>query len=288
MPRTVIEAIHPPLLIVPKQEVKDKLTALLEEGKTLRNSNILSEEDLKRLESQTSQWRDFVAEYLLRVFDNDSVKKSFTSAYGVMVMAMDINDRISNFEHDIAAKITSLESIIRRLELIPESPQTQSSAQNTSTNNGITNSKKIFIVHGHDEASKTLVAEYVKSIQLDPIILHEQANGGRTLIEKLEHYSDDVGYSIVIATPDDKGFEKNEQPESAKPRARQNVIMELGFFVGKLTRKRVCLLYQEGTELPTDLLGIVYIPFDEAENWKLLLARELKNAGIQFDTTAAF
>lgn len=96
-----------------------------------------------------------------------------------------------------------------------------------------------------------------------------------------EYYSD-VGFAIILITPDDEGYPKNE-PDKVKPRARQNVIAELGFFVGKLKRKKVCVLYKESVELPTDFDGIGYYPYDDQGAWKILIGKELKEAGLFVD-----
>ncbi len=288
MARTVISPqLPPPRLIIPKLDAKGKLEELLEEGKTIQNSQFNNEEDVSIAEDKKEQWVEFISEYLTRIFDNEAYKKEFRNSYGSMVMISDVSDSIYNFKNDMRAKLNALQSIIRRLDLIPESIDNISKSQSPIENPGEGKNKEVFVVHGHDEVIKEAVAGYIRSIGLIPIILHEQTNGGRTLIEKLEHYSEGVGFAIVLITPDDIGFEKNEKPDNAKPRARQNVIMELGFFVGKLKRKNVCVLYKENTELPTDLLGILYIPFNESGEWKLNIAKELKDAGLKFNFEAA-
>jgi len=102
-------------------------------------------------------------------------------------------------------------------------------------------SSKVFIVHGSDELAKEKVARFLDKIDLDPVILHEKSNNGRTLIEKFEHQSNEVDYAVIIMTPDDEGKAKSEL--DLKDRARQNVILELGFFMGKLGRKKcLCII----------------------------------------------
>ncbi len=137
--------------------------------------------------------------------------------------------------------------------------------------------KDVFIVHGHDELLKTDVARTVEKLQLNAIILHEKANEGKTLIEKFEAHSD-VGFAIVLLTPDDMGgpVGKTEQ----QPRARQNVILEHGYFLGKLGRKNVCAIYSEGVELPSDLSGLLYVKYDKEGMWKYSVGREMQAAGI--------
>lgn len=102
----------------------------------------------------------------------------------------------------------------------------------------LSQSKKVFVVHGHDEGAREAVARFLERIGFEAVILHEKANEGRTVIEKVEAHSD-VGFAVVLLTPDDEGCVKGGK---LQPRARQNVLLELGYFIGKLTRKRVCTL----------------------------------------------
>ncbi|HXM21630.1 MAG TPA: nucleotide-binding protein [Terriglobales bacterium] len=150
-------------------------------------------------------------------------------------------------------------------------------------------SKKVFIVHGHDEAAKESVARFLERLKLEPIILHEQPNSGRTLIEKFEVYSD-VGFAVVLLTPDDVGAPASEanNPASMKRRARQNVILELGYFIGRLSRRRVCALYKQGVEIPSDYEGVVYVELDPAGAWHVKLAQELSEAGVPISLEALF
>ena len=137
----------------------------------------------------------------------------------------------------------------------------------------------VFIVHGHDDAKKHEVARFLRKLTgNEPVILHEQANGGRTIIEKFEEHAADAGYAVVIATGDDLG--RAVPDDALLPRARQNVIFELGFFFGILGRSRVALLYTEGLDRPSDIDGVVRIALDEGGAWKMLLAREISGAGI--------
>lgn len=99
--------------------------------------------------------------------------------------------------------------------------------------------KKVFVVHGHDNEAKEGVARFLYKLGLEPIILHEQASAGRTVIEKFETYSHGVAFAVVLLTPDDLGAAAADV-SNLRSRARQNVIMELGYFIGKLGRMRVC------------------------------------------------
>ena len=141
---------------------------------------------------------------------------------------------------------------------------------------------KVFVVHGHDEALKEKVARLLEKQGLEAIILSEQANKGKTIIEKFEENSD-VGAAICLFTGDDVGKEKSEVVE--KQRARQNVVYEAGYFMGKLGRERVIMLVDNGIELPSDLQGVVYT---ESESWKTEVLQELQSIGYGIDFNKLF
>jgi predicted nucleotide-binding protein len=140
-------------------------------------------------------------------------------------------------------------------------------------------SRKIFIVHGHDDGARETVARFLERIGLEAVILHEQANQGRTIIEKVVANSD-VGFAVVLLTPDDEGCVKGGIPE---PRARQNVLLELGYFIGRLGRDKVCALKRGSLEIPSDFAGVVWETMDSNGGWKQALARELEAAGHSID-----
>jgi predicted nucleotide-binding protein len=146
-------------------------------------------------------------------------------------------------------------------------------------------SKDIFVVHGHDEEMKQAAARTFAQLGLSPTILHEQPNKGRTVIEKFLDESHPAGFAVVLLSPDDKAFSRDMKPAKAKFRARQNVILELGFFVGKLGRDKVCVLYRhsDNFELPSDYLGALYVPYDSNGAWRYKLADELNAAGYGVD-----
>lgn len=189
-------------------------------------------------------------------------------------------------------------------------------------------SKDVFIVHGTDHEPLRDLKKILKQVGLNPIVLHEQASGSRTLAEKLEKYSN-VGFAFVILTPDDMGasFKKLEKyaldmrqfiqdlpqilmridsdnssmvranrelvlaepiekyKKYHKPRARQNVILEFGYFMGLLGRDRVLCLYKGSVELPSDMHGICYVHFDNSVNEvKDMISKELREAGYKLSS----
>lgn len=140
---------------------------------------------------------------------------------------------------------------------------------------------KIFIVHGHEEIIREKVARFLELLELKPIILTEKSNEGLTIIEKVEKYSDEASYAIILFTPDDEG--KKIGDENLHSRARQNVILEYGYFIGKLGRNRVCVLNGGVTDIPSDMGGLAYHDIDDAGGWKVNLATELYDAGFVID-----
>jgi predicted nucleotide-binding protein len=147
-------------------------------------------------------------------------------------------------------------------------------------------SREVFVVHGRDDGLKSTVARFLEKLDLTPIILHERPDEGRTVIEKLLEESERVAYAVVLLTPDDEGRLVGSE-EQLVPRARQNVVFELGYLLGKLGRSGVKALYSEGVELPSDYEGVLYTPMDARGEWKLQLCREMKAAGLEVDANRA-
>ncbi|MVO75746.1 DNA-binding protein [Paeniclostridium sordellii] len=155
-------------------------------------------------------------------------------------------------------------------------------SKNSSINDVVEIDKeRVFIVHGHDDLAKTEVARFIEKLGLKPIILHEQASGGKTIIEKIEEYSN-VGFGIVIYTPCDVGNSKDKR-DNLNQRARQNVIFEHGYLIGKIGRFNVCALVKEDIEKPNDISGVVYTQMDKHNAWQFQIAKEMKNIGYEID-----
>jgi predicted nucleotide-binding protein len=140
----------------------------------------------------------------------------------------------------------------------------------------------IFVVHGHDRAALHEVVRVLeRGTGREVIVLHEQVNAGRTILEKFEDHAAEASFAVVLLTGDDEGGVRTSA--STHPRGRQNVIFELGFFFGTLGRQRVVVLLEENVERPSDIAGLVYITLDQAGGWKQTLARELEAANISVD-----
>ncbi|WP_200912638.1 TIR domain-containing protein [Methylobacterium sp. Leaf99] len=157
--------------------------------------------------------------------------------------------------------------------------------QNTDTATApLAYTNKVFVVHGHDEVAKQELEILLTEMGLEPVVLHRQPDGGRTIIEKFEHYAD-VGYAFVLMTPDEIAYlvSENEKPDTDRvkeQRSRPNVIFEFGFFVGRLGRGRTCCLYRGDVAIPSDLSGLIYKRFERSvEETAWSVSKELKAAG---------
>lgn len=136
---------------------------------------------------------------------------------------------------------------------------------------------EIFIVHGHDHGLRNELYIFLQEVTgKKPVILDFQASGGKTLIEKFESKALKASVAVVLLTPDDVGAAKGSS--DLQPRARQNVVFEMGYFVGSLDRSRVITI-NDGVEAPSDIAGLVYIP--KSGNWYEKLRRELIEAGVR-------
>jgi predicted nucleotide-binding protein len=290
---TTTEEQPRPVLVIPKEHASDQIEDQLIKGRRIQEAQITNQQQLEEMRTKKTKWVRFTTELLSRLFSNDSIAEEFSTA-NRRAFAFSgyptLQDDIESLMTDMKYYMTSLESIHERLALIPEDvpkavevPVPQES-QKVTVKSRMIDPNKVFVVHGHDDTTKITVARFLEKLGLEPIILHEQANQGGTVIEKIERYSN-VGFAVVLLTPDDEGHVKG-QLEQKQPRARQNVILELGYFIGLLGREKVAALVSGGVELPSDFSGIVYTSLNG--NWQFDLAKELRAAGIKFDAEKMF
>lgn len=279
------DPMPPPRLVLPRAQAAERIQTQIKKGHEIRNLEIRSREDLERAEAERNKWDSYNCELLTRLFDNPSEVRKYTGILVGAGRAATFQGEVNELKIDMKYRITRLESLLARLELIP-APE-ESPAPSTLAAQRPPLGRRIFIVHGRDEEAKLSVARFLDKLDLDPIILHEQPDKGRTVIEKFEDYSD-VGFAVVLLTPDDEGRARDSS-EDLRPRGRQNVTFELGFFVGKLGRDRVCALYKEEKrfEFPSDYLGVLYLPLDPGGGWQLKLAQEMKAGGLEVDLNKA-
>ena len=244
----------------------DKLNELINDGWSINSHDYFT------------RWESRVEQILIASF-NQEVAREFKSLSPNDPLGL----RYNSWERNLPGQIGFLEGLILKgsAKLIPE--ETIQSVEKTNIRT-FPKTNKVFIVHGHDVSVKESVARYLEKIGLAPIILHEQPNSGKTIIEKFEVFSD-VEFAVILLTPDDIGSTK-ENKEELNERARQNVIMELGYFLGKLGRERVCVLYKEGVEIPSDYQGVLYTLYDSSDGWKMKLAQVLNQCGFSLNIEA--
>ena len=198
----------------------------------------------------------------------------------VMFSSMHDSEYQQAYEKGLESAGAVLESMIDEIKEFWEEEKQSSIVPNPQINTP-ENTNKIFIIHGRDNSAKATVVRFLEHLEVDVIVLHEQPNQGRTIIEKFEDYAD-VKFAVVLLTPDDIGALK-EQNRNYKSRARQNVVFEFGYFMGKLGRKNVCALLKGDVEQPSDCDGIIYISLDDNDGWQMPLLRELNAAGFKID-----
>lgn len=178
-------------------------------------------------------------------------------------------------------QVSHLEGIAITLRSRAQTDQLASVTAMVAQQISVAPGNRVFLVHGHDVAAKESVARFLEKLSLTPVILHEQANEGQTVIEKFESHAN-VNFAVVLLTPDDVGA-SGKTPTMLLPRARQNVVLELGYFTGKLGRRKVCALFNPGVEVPSDFHGVLFIELDVPGAWKAKLAQELVSAGMQIN-----
>ncbi len=145
--------------------------------------------------------------------------------------------------------------------------------------------RKVFVVYGHDNNARTQLEAMLRRWDLEPLILDQLISSGQTIIEKLEEYTQQVNFGIVLATPDDVGYPRNDESKK-QYRVRQNVILELGMLLARIGREKVAILLSQADDMekPSDIDGLIYIPFKEnVEETKLSLAKEMKSNGYVLD-----
>lgn len=181
--------------------------------------------------------------------------------------------------------LSLLQTMKKELEWFPVKEEVDVEREVINLNNG--EQKKVFIVHGHDESMKLEVARILEKLGLSPIILHEQEDRGMTVIEKFEQNALDCHFAVVLLSPDDKGYAVKDDISAANFRARQNVVLELGYFAGRLGRANVLTLVKHdptgNLEIPSDYAGVVYTPYDASGAWKLRLVKALKSVDYDVD-----
>jgi predicted nucleotide-binding protein len=262
--------------VAPRQGI-ELLNRQISMGEALRAKRPISENDY-------SAWELVTENYLVKAFGRESPNVASVTdvgKYGSFPMGAP-----PAFWEDHRAE--SLETQLSKLRVLTELLDTESRLQNDGVAKEPTaaGGNQIFLVHGHDELALHETARFLERLGQRVRVLREQPNRGRTIIEKFEDFAD-VGFAVILLTGDDRGGTKETAFDAQRPRARQNVIFEMGYFIGRLGRDRVCVLYGPGVEIPSDYSGVLYQEIDEKGAWRWELAKELKAANFEVDMNRA-
>lgn len=282
----------PPATVAPKLELSahdiEWSIKLIED-----RINELESFDIKKVSRSTPELAALsssIASTLERAFgENTSAYQRYASAtklqHVTMAISMDGYPRHVDYQgptgQNIDRSIALLRSAQGALREDLEYLQSRDIHTKVSSPSVSGTSSSVFVVHGHDEAALQGLARFLEKLGLKAIVLREQPDQGRTIIEKFEDSAAEVGFAVVLLTPDDLGG--TVKSGASDPRARQNVVFELGYFAGKLGRGRVCLLRKGEVEIPSDLYGVIYTDMDLSDGWQTKLVRELKAAKLEFD-----
>lgn len=298
------------VLVMPKQQVINLIRQQIEKSKELLSIEVPYKNVIKGYDmfgggghsakeydkiakdnffNEFHKWDNRNVEILTRAFEHPNN----TDCYGYQQTGRIyfITDVVIEQKQTITKLASYLEGFIDRMDLIPCKDEVQASVIGVQND---VSTDKVFIVHGHGELVKVTTARTLEQFGLTPIILHEQEDYGNTIIEKFENNATDVGFAVVLLTADDLGISKKDIEKSQKEnkeytplsRARQNVVFEMGYFMGKLDRAHVFLLLEDGVEKPGDLDGIIYTPIDSEGMWRVKLAKRLKSVGYKIKTNS--
>jgi predicted nucleotide-binding protein len=269
-------------LIIPLSKFKDILSAQIENGKQIQLKDFKTVPELEEREREFSLWDDYNLEFLKGSFNNplneyhhSYENTSFMSGIDDVIRGANPSDpryRAKHFPSRLNSKIIELESLLKKADLL------HSDVENVvikSQTNFFMNDT-VMIIHGHDDDMKRNVQLFINRAGITDIVLHEQLDRGRTIIEKLEEEGSKATYAIALLSPDDV------LPDGTM-RARQNVILEIGYFLGKLGRERVKLLKKGDVEIPSDLQGILFETYDTSGGWKIKISKELQHFGFAID-----
>ena len=289
-------------LTMDKDELKAALTDRIEKGKALGLLTLPTRDDMagrsysyvrpvtrefevkkRKYIDEFRKWSAYNVELLKHAFgspDNEYIKR-YESAGRTTYVFTRISDFVKIYQREITGKIGYLESLVERMPLLPEIMEKQSVMETTHRRD----SHRIFIVHGHDSYLRTQVENFVRQLDYEPIVLFKRPSMGGTIIEKIEREAGDVAFAIVLYTACDLGNDKERVHDitDLNSRARQNVVFEHGYMCALLGRSRVCAVVEEGVEIPGDLSGVVYVPYDDKGKWRFDVVREMRAVGLDAD-----
>jgi predicted nucleotide-binding protein len=265
-------------LLVHRAEFDGQLAERIKLGEELLGIEMKTPSAYEEVYGQYRRWDEYNATLIESAFTTPEEADTY-NYWGIAVSGDNLWEKIAYLIKDIKEKVHRLESLKERLSLFPE---VSTLAVPTQPTRPASTEQAVFIVHGRDEVPKHKVARLVQDVTgLRPVILDEQVKLGKTIIEKLEEHAYKTSFAVVLLTGDDEGRLKGAA--DLKPRARQNVILELGLFIGAIKRSNVAILYERGVERPSDIGGLLFIEYDSGDGWKFKLAKEMRASGLSVD-----
>ena len=271
-----------PMLTLPLDQAKEILATRVKLGNELTSRNVANGADMDLGKTEFQKWTDYNIRRLETMFTTDKLARDYEMAGQStgLIISMSAAERFNRQREVMIEEVNFLDSLLNSIDLYAPTGKSGTSPREVLPSD----KSRAFVVHGRHNGAKESVARFLGNLGVQPIILHEQASLGRTIIEKLEHYGK-VSFAVVLLTPDDEGRLAGSS-DALKLRARQNVLLELGFFVGLLGRENVCALCMPPVEIPSDWDGVVWVNMDEHDGWRVKLAKELKAAGFEVNPSA--
>jgi len=274
-------------LKIPVGDMRDELDTWSAQGHDLLKRPMRTQAEFEIANIHRANWYRDVVRFLQIRFTSSDVANRFKEGVSTSISHKSAlwQRRAQDYVRQVFEMETALTGIRNALALYERKDNVDAVAAGETKQQA----KDIFIVHGHDDGATHAVKRFCDKILVEGVakILAEQPQRGRTMIEKFEQESGTARYAIVTYTPDDVGAAKTD-PDNERDRARQNVIFELGYFVGKLGRGNVCLLYKRPAEIPSDFQGVGYVELDNHEGWHNRLIRELQAANVPVTTGGIF
>ena len=287
--RKIQEPNEPAALKVSREEASKRIEDRIVKGSELKSVLVNTLDSYESTYEEYRFWDDYNEEMLKQIFTTNEIAEEYNPKFSAGFISFgdspSLGEQTKDLHRDIDKQISRLRSILGRLELFPQ-VEAQLQGQILKNDKSVNLSKRVFLVHGHDEVAKTNLEIFLSEIGLEPIVLHRQADEGLTIIEKFEKHSD-VGYVFILLTPDEVAYLATEEQKAdgerdKRLRARPNVIFEFGYFVGKLGRSRTCCLYTGEVELPSDVSGMIYKRFNNSiEEVAYSITKDLKAVGYE-------
>lgn len=254
-------------------KIEEQVRELILESRGIKFSDVSETSDLGtfgRVSPELREWYNKCEQLILKEADVYSSTWEKFESIELDIVQGNYKDKFDLLK---ATVVSALKELVVKPRVIQETKKEKVKSNNSD--------KDVFIVHGHEEGIKNKVARFVESIGYNPIILHEQASTGNTIIEKIEAYSS-VHFGIVLYTGCDQG-KKAKEEDVLKKRARQNVVFEHGYLIANIGRNNVCALVESEVEIPNDISGVVYVELDKNDAWKFTIAKEMKASGLEID-----